>query len=88
MLPLYRYFIHDYSRDERDPIEVLWYKTKYREWLESKNLVGLYNGRERAVIVCVIVPLTSYPIAIILIAVFVEQLLFMTGKSFMQSSKL
>ena len=85
---LYRYFIHDYSRDERDPIEVLWYKTKYREWLEKKNLVGFYNGWERSVVVCVIAPLTSYPIAIILIAVFAEQLLFIIGKHFMKSSKL
>ena len=79
LLPLYRLFFYDYSDNPKDPIQLFWESTPLRSWLDRHNLVGLYNGWERAVVVCVIAPLTPFPIYVIFCAVFIEQILFGLG---------
>lgn len=78
-LPVYRALIYDYSADERDPIQIFWEGTFLKSWLDRKSLVGIYNGWERAVVVCVIAPLTNFTLELIIFAVLLEQILFLAG---------
>lgn len=80
ILPLYRYFFQNNDFDTRDPIQIFWEATIFKDWLNRNKIVGIYNGWERAIFVCVIAPLTSIPIIVILLSVLLEQLLFIIGK--------
>jgi len=79
ILPIYRFFFYDYSEDERDPIQIFWESTPMKDWLDKNNLVGIYNGWERAIVVCIIAPLTPKPLITIFTAILLEQALFFAG---------
>ena len=78
-LPLVRQLVTYYISNDEDPIFFFWNATPIKSWLANRGLVGLYNGWERAFLALIIGPLTPYPIIFFLVAIAVEQALYILG---------
>jgi hypothetical protein len=78
-LPLLRPLVKNRLDLKQDPTVIFWDATIFSPWLKKHNLVGLYNGWERAILVIVIAPLTPYPIFVFVFAVLLEHILYILG---------
>jgi len=79
MLPIVRPLLKKRLNLLQDPTVTFWDETIFSKWLKRHNLVGFYNGWERAVLAVAIAPLTPYPVQIFVLAVFLEQIIYVIG---------
>jgi len=78
-LPFLRPIVKNKLNLKQDPTVTFWDATIFSSWLKKRNLVGFYNGWERAIVVIIIAPLTPFPISVFVFAVLLEQFLYIIG---------
>jgi phosphatidylglycerophosphate synthase len=78
-LPLIRFLMARNSNDFYDPTIMFWDSMPFKNWFVKHGILGFYTGWERAVVALVIAPIIVYKIELFILAVLLEQLIFVIG---------
>lgn len=89
ILPIVRILMSRRSHgDLYDPTILFWDGTRLSGWFVQKKILGLYTGWERAAVALIVAPLMNEKVAVFVIAILLEQLIFFLGLMFFKDSKI